>query len=218
MVRIERFSTTEEDAMTSTQLFGLCSMVLAMAAFAIYFITMLRGETKPSRSVWLIYCLLDVILIHQYTAEGVANENILLIFGFAAANTMIVVASLWLNTGVFSNREKAELVFCGLAAICSFFYPACSTIFFYAYYALIGCELSRKTWSDPNGESLLAWGTFALSDIANMAVLFIQIRSGQEMGLLDILTPTTLFLESGGISAIIFCRRRALRHAIAPSL
>lgn len=56
--------------MTTFQIFGYLSGVLALIAFFPYYRDIFRGKTKPERASWLIWGILDLVALFSQLAKN----------------------------------------------------------------------------------------------------------------------------------------------------
>ncbi len=140
---------------------GIIGSGVAFVGFLIYIVSILKGETKPSRSTWWILALVMALTIASSLSIN-ARENIWIQCVYFV--TYIIVASLSLSPkyGYGARLENIDKVCLIGALMCG----ALWVVFNSPLAAFLGSIVidfiglfptMKKAWQDAGSESIVAW-------------------------------------------------------------
>lgn len=149
---------------------GILAGAIAFFAYAIYIRSILRGESKPSRTTWWIWSLMGLVLFLSYFFSGAENTIWVPLVEFIGPLS-IAIFSIRYGEGGLDN--KTDMI-CLIGAIVSiivwiiFNNPvvALTTNLFIDSFALI--PTIRKSYLRPENESFKAWFGTWIADTLNL--------------------------------------------------
>lgn len=96
--------------MTSSTLiiFAEVSAVFSLLAYAFYAVSIVRGNTLPSRATWLIWSVLLILAAVSYDSAG-AQETALFAYASALGAIIIALISIKYGKGGWEPLDKAAL-------------------------------------------------------------------------------------------------------------
>lgn len=141
---------------------------LFFGAFIPYSIQILRGKAHPSKATWIVWAVMDIMIMVQMKFQGNANGQIIgasLGAGFVAAIVIKYGEPGW---------TLMEKICMGLSGLGLVFWLATGDAFNAMLISLavllIGSITTvQKAWNDPAGEDKLTWFLWVLSGICAFA-------------------------------------------------
>ncbi len=149
---------------------GIIAGIVSALAYIIYFRSILKGETKPSRVTWWIWTFMGAIMASSYYASGARDSMWSPIVEFIGP---FLTALLAIKYGEGSRADKTDKI-CFLGGIISIILWALTgnpvvalifnlTIDFFAVVPTI-----KKSYLRPQNESFWAWSGTGLGDFLNL--------------------------------------------------
>jgi hypothetical protein len=150
-------------------LFGISAGVLGFLALVPYIRAILRRETSPQRTSWLIWSVVGIIIAASYQASG-AEETIWLAWVFVLNTFIILGFSIKYGAG---RSSKLDL-FCLNAALLSLLFwliwgsPQTTFLICLALDGLAAVPTIRRAWFNPKAENLTSWVIITLASVLNV--------------------------------------------------
>ena len=153
-------------------IFGIISTVLILASGPSYFLSTIRGETKPHRGTWFIWALLGSTAFISQAALG-ASWSLLFTGVDSLGSTAMFVLSLRYGVGGWTVIERVALVIAmiGIAA---------SVIVRQPLVALIAAIIADvcgyaltivKAYKKPSSEDVVTWTLIAFSALCGVVAV-----------------------------------------------
>lgn len=155
------------------QSFGVAAGVLGLIQAVPYVISILHNKTRPHRTSYFIWFVIDLIQLATYYRAGARGTIYLtLAFTFVAA----LIFALSLSSKGMGGRTRIDLacLVLGLVAVAVWVTTGSAVL---ALYASIGVQAFGyiptilKSWRLPQTENILSWVLGALATFANLAAL-----------------------------------------------
>ncbi len=190
--------------MDTKLILGSIAVILGLASGIIYYISILRGKTRPHLYTRLVWAVVEsIIFLGQYLSGGGPGSWPT---GVAAVLTygIVILCTKYGTTDItFSDRVALVLAFLCIIPwvifkdpFLSVFFAACIDI--WAIFPTL-----RKTWNSPKSESLLSWSVAEL----RMVCAFFALSS---YSLTTYFYPVEAFVMNGVLIGIIMWRRRTI--------
>jgi catechol 2,3-dioxygenase-like lactoylglutathione lyase family enzyme len=144
---------------------GYISAFLGIIAVIPYIRGIIRGNTRPERLSWLIWVLLDVILVFSQLAKG-GSYSVLMTVGFLVADLAIFLLSLKYGyRNKLLKRDYIALAGVGLGLLLWYVSKEAAIAIFAAIIidAMGGVLTIIKSYESPKTENLTKWVLTALS-------------------------------------------------------
>lgn len=140
-----------------------------IVAYVPYFVSIVKGETKPSMTTWWIWSALEIMLSVSYVMSGAENTIWLPIASFVG---MILTATLSL---FFGKRGLTSIdSICLIGSVIGFIVWIVSGNPVVALYCFLVVDLFAviptitKSWRNPLEEDLFAWVITLASGVVNL--------------------------------------------------
>lgn len=172
------------------QILSVLSFIFILASYVPYIQAIRKGTTKPAKASWVIWGLLDTIILAAMIAKGTVNYQIVgTIFGVW---TVMYLAVRRGEPG-WTNLDKFCLTGSALAVVIwqIFDSPTLGLAASLAANFIGSIPTLGKTWDDPKQENKLAWTLGWIScvltvaavptwslDVAGQPLTFLAIQSG----------------------------------------
>lgn len=154
------------------EIVGGMAGILSFFAYVLYYISILQGKSRPSRTTWIILTVVGCLIVASYYAEG-ARSTIWIPVAYTIGPLIAAVLSIKYGEG---GTTKLDL-FCFLVCILSIFLWIWSSNPFYTLMINIGVDAIGmiptlvKSFIDPLSEDLLAWWTTLVANGLNVVAL-----------------------------------------------
>lgn len=156
-----------------TSLLGLVASIIALVAYAVYIVSVFRGNTRPHAFTWGIWGCITTIAFFAQVSQGAGPGS--WVMG-CTAGACFLIAAFALRTGshIFARTDWLALIGC-IIAICLWILthnPLWSVILITFIDAIAFIPTFRKAYHSPHQELALAFflnglkfvfGIFALS-------------------------------------------------------
>jgi uncharacterized membrane protein YeaQ/YmgE (transglycosylase-associated protein family) len=169
---------------------GILGGIVGLAAFAPYFVSAWTGETRPSRTTWLIWSVVSSVLAASYVSSG-ARQTAFVPISYAVGSWAIAALALVKGTSGWSRLE----LWCLLGAVVGLLAWAVSGTPMTALVANLVVDFCGavptvgNVMRDPSSESAAAWCLFLAANTFNLLALR-SLRVDQ------VLYPAYLFVLS----------------------
>lgn len=151
-------------------IFGIVAGMIALLAYVVYVISILKGETKPSRVTWWIWAFMGLVLALSYKFSGADNTVWVPYVEFLGPFT---IALLSIKYGEGGLENKTDLI-CLVGAIVSiilwiiFDNPVIALVTNLAIDSFAIVPTIKKSYLRPEGEDFWAWFGTGMADTLNM--------------------------------------------------
>ncbi len=143
-----------------------------LVAYLPYLISIVNGETKPSKATWWIWSILEVMLSASYIMSGAENTIWLPIAG-------IIGMTLTAFLSLFYGKKEWTIIdsICSLGSVMGivvwFFSgsPMVALFCFLVVDILAAIPTILKSWKEPFEEDLFAWLITLVSGVANLLAI-----------------------------------------------
>lgn len=143
--------------------------LISFVAFVPYIHSTWRRRTRPNRATWWIWTLVGFLLAGSYYASG-ARHTVWVAVSFALGPLVIAVLSLKRGEGGWTRLDRT----CLLGALVSlllwwFSHSPLIALLFNLIIDMLGAiPTVRKSYLEPQGESLVAWILFLVGNGLNL--------------------------------------------------
>jgi hypothetical protein len=160
--------------MSIQSFFGQTAGLLSIAAFALYWISIVRGKTRPNRATWIILTVVGILLASSYYSEG-ARETIWVPLSYVIGPAIVVLLSIRYGEGGWDPLDKFSLIGTLLTIpLWILSGSALLTLIINIFIDFLGIlPTIKKSYLDPSGEDTFAWGITALSGVLNMFAIVV---------------------------------------------
>jgi hypothetical protein len=151
---------------------GRVAGVLVVVQVIPYLVSIFADETRPQRTAYAIWSIINVVSITSYIASG-ATTTIWTGLAYAATAWLIFGLSLKYGNGGF-NRLDISCFCIALAAITLWVDTSNPVIALYATLVadvIAYIPLARKAWARPETENTLSWCMASLTGLLNLLAL-----------------------------------------------
>jgi hypothetical protein len=181
---------------------GLGSGALSLAAIGVYLLDILRGGTRPSRSTWWVFALLNLTIVATYYAAG-ARETVWLPASYGVGFLAVAVLSLRYGEAAWTTLDTLCLggAVLGLVAWLALGSATAALAVLVAVDAVGMGPTLLKAWRRPWSESRSAWLVGALASLLNVAAVgsWSIVVAGY---------PLYLLAVNGAAAALVLAPRR----------
>lgn len=143
-----------------------------LVAYLPYFVSILKGETKPSKTTWWIWTILEVMMSTSYVMSGAESTMWLPI---ASGIGMLLTAILSLKFGDEHHHQVDHIfIICSLIGLDIWILSGSSLVGLIAFLAVdlfAAIPTLFKAWDDPFEEDLFAWIITLISGLINLFAL-----------------------------------------------
>ena len=147
---------------------GILAGIISFSAYLFYILSILRGQTKPSRTTWFILSFISVVIVASYDASG-AEDTLWVAVSNAFAS--IVIALLSIKNGVGGSTRLD--IFCFVGSVGSLILWWLTDSALLALIANLVIDLlaliptMTKSWLRPEEEGRLAWTLTLIGNTLN---------------------------------------------------
>lgn len=181
-----------------TAQFGIVAGIFSFSAYFFYIAAILKGKTRPSRSTWIIWAFIGIILAISYKESG-AEDTVWVAVSEAIAPTIIALLALKYGKG---GTERTDI----LAFVGSFFSLILWWLFDSALIALVtnlaidffaAIPTIKKSYSEPEEEDRFAWTLTQTGNLFNLFAIDKLIFG-------VIIYPVYTFIIDGIITSLLY--------------
>ncbi len=165
--------------------FGILAGVIVLIAFIPYTLSILRGETKPSRASWLIWFLMDVAVVLSYRAVG-ATDTLWIGVGLLSGSTVVMVLSMFYGEGKLTRLEWLCLVGATLSTIAWVIAGPAIALFLYLIIDTFAyAPTIQKAYANPESENKWAWSVTFTGVLVNLLAIPAIAWQSMDVGILS---------------------------------
>lgn len=186
---------------TPEKIFGYIAGAFALLAFVPYINAILKKQTKPSQTTWIIWAIQDILTLASYYVSG-AKETLWVPIGFAIGATISAALSLKYGEKTWDRLDIA----CMIAAIASILiWPltksALTVLLINLFMGAVGAiPTLKKAYRNPKSEDPWTWRLFVISSLFNLLAI-------KEWVFKIAIYPIAITLIDGSIAAVVFWPR-----------
>lgn len=184
---------------------GLVAGIIALLAYVVYVVSIIRGKTKPNRATWWIWAFMGLVVGISYYASGAVN-TIWVPFVEFIGPLSIALLSIKYGEGGLDNKTDLVCLFGAIFSILLwivFNNPVVALVTNLVVDSFAIIPTIKKSYLRPEGESFWGWFGTGLADSLNMfaverftfAILLYPIY----MLVSDLIIIITLLLKKKGI-------------------
>lgn len=149
---------------------GIIAGVIALLAYIVYIISILRGQSKPNRATWWIWAFMGLVLALSYKFSGASNTVWVPYMEFLGPLSIALLSIKYGEGGITSKTD----IFCLLGAVTSvilwivFNSPVIALVTNLAIDSFAIIPTIKKSYLRPEGEDFWAWFGTGFADTLNM--------------------------------------------------
>lgn len=185
---------------------GILAVIITFIGYAPYVWNTLKGKTRPHIFSWFTWALVTFLVFAlQLYGKGGAGTYTTLAAAFLC--TLIFILGLKNGKRDITKFDVIVFIFSLIATSIWVFakQPIISTLLLVAINTLATLPTIRKSWKDPNSETLFLWEMAALRN-------FLGILALSNYSVLTWLYPATNVLANVIESLVLIFRRRRLKE------
>lgn len=185
------------------QLFGFISGFFATIEFIPYIRDILRGKTKPQRTTFFIYAILNTISFSSQLAKGATN-SLWLPFVFFIGTLTVFILSIKNGVGGFQKKDFVALFIAAVGLIAWYFTKeAAIALYLVILVDAAGTSLTiEKAYKNPESETIITW---VLSSLAGLLAL---LSVGSLNPVLISFPLFIFFIDGAVVMAVLLGKRR----------
>jgi hypothetical protein len=155
--------------MSTHAVFGVIAGIISVCGYIPYFRSILKGQTKPNRATFLIWSVVDVVLLTSYISSG-ARTTIWVALVYCFCQLGVLALSIKRGVGGLAALD----ITCLFGAVFALIMWWITSNAHVALYLGIICEILgflptiKKAYLDPSTESKQAWTTGTIAAIVNL--------------------------------------------------
>lgn len=148
---------------------GKVAGIISLIAFVPYFISIIKGKTKPNKVTWLIWTLLGILLYLSYKEAG-ANETLWVPLIYIICPFFTIILSIKYGIGGWTRFDKLCLVGALVSTLLWIITGSPTTaLSLFLLIDLFGAlPTVKKAYVAPEQESKLAWFLMCLANCVNL--------------------------------------------------
>ncbi len=140
------------------EILGITAVAFGLVSGLIYYISIFRGKTKPHLYTRLVWAVVETIIFFgQYAAGGGPGSWSIGIAAMLSLGIVILCVKYGTRDITRGDRVALTLAFLCILPWIIFRDPLWSVIFATLIDIWAILPTFRKTWNDPNSESVLSW-------------------------------------------------------------
>lgn len=185
---------------------GILAGVISFIAYLIYFVSILRGESKPNRVTWWIWTFMGAILALSYYYSGAKNTIWAPIVEFIGP---FITALLSIKYGEGGMVDKTDII-CLAGGIISILLwivtgnPVLALILNLAIDQFALIPTIKKSYLRPEGENFWAWFGTCLGDFMNILAI-------EKFTFAIVVYPVWMFIDDLIIVSLLGIRRKRVK-------
>lgn len=158
--------------LTFHQILGITAAILAIVQIIPYVVSILRGKTKPSRSTYVIWTVINVVIALSYISAGATTTVLLRI---VAVGTSLLVLALSFKYGM-GGLKRLDLVCFAVAGFAIALWLVSKNPVLAVYMSLAASTIGfiptiRKSVEQPETENMMSWGITTVAALLNVMAL-----------------------------------------------
>ncbi len=153
-------------------LIGQIAGFIALVSFVPYFLSILRGETKPQRVTFAIWSFVNIVTLLSYFAAG-ARETIWILFVYAIFQIVVFILSLKYGMGGFNKLDIACLGGATLGILLwAITKNPLTALYITIFVEFLGwIPTAKKVYLIPTTENTLSWSIASIAALLNLFAL-----------------------------------------------
>jgi hypothetical protein len=191
-----------------SEVLGYLAGLAAISAYAPYILSILRKETRPSRSTWIIWTVASLVLLSSYFSVG-ARGTIWLPLAYAIGTIIVMLLSLRFGEGGWSKFDKICFTssFLSLMLWWIFDSPLLALLLNLSIDVIGSFPTMKKVKRDPKSENKLGWTLFFVGVVLNLlSALF-----GGKISFEIMIYPAVMFTTVGIIFYFVVIHKKSLK-------
>ena len=151
---------------------GMAAGILNLAAFVPFIVTIFSDGKRPNRATWIIWAVLNWILLFQYSQTG-ANETWWVTLGLVVGSTPLALLTLRWGEGGWTRFDLCCIAGAAVSLVVWLYFGSPQTGLLMAL-AVDGFGVAatiRHAYRKPWEESAIAWSLFFVGDALNVAAV-----------------------------------------------
>jgi len=154
------------------ELLGIIAGIIAFSAYLLYYFSILKKKTVPSRTTWWIWTVVGSIIGISYFFSG-ARTTIWVPLGEVAGPLGVAILSIWYGEGGWTKFDR----YCIVGAIISLLVWFVSGSAVLALISSLGIDLSaalptiKKIYKDQKSEDRVAWSMTSFANLLNIIAI-----------------------------------------------
>lgn len=149
---------------------GILAAGLSTVSFIPYVAAILRGETKPDRTCWLIWCVLSTLSGGSNLIEG-ATTSLLFVSSQVFGTLVVCVLSIWFGSGQLLNKSNVTILGVATVGVGSWLLTETAVyglVISIAVSALAGTRTVWKSYNAPTSENGRPWIMLLVASLFGM--------------------------------------------------
>ncbi len=181
-----------------TKIFGLIAGILSILAYIPYISSILKGSTKPNRASWLIWLVMNIIILASYHSSG-AESTIFVLVSYSIGTIIVALLSLKYGEGGWTSFDRTCLIISAVGLLLWFIFnsPLPALLINIAVDMTGALPTIRKVYCNPQIESKSAWLLFFAGSIANLVAI-------DKFEFAIVVYPVAMFLIIGAVFFLVF--------------
>lgn len=150
-------------------LFGQVAGIVSFAAYILYYISIVRGRSRPNRATWVILTVVGVLIAASYYASG-ARDTMWVAIAYTIGPLIAAILSFKYGEGGTTKLDIFCLVACAFSVVLWILSenPMYTLIINIAIDFLGILPTLTKSYIDPESEDAVAWSVTTLSNGLNL--------------------------------------------------
>lgn len=191
---------------TIKTILSVISIILIFLSYSFYIKDILKGKSKPHIFTWGLWSLIIFILflLQLSAGAGIGSSPTL----FVSLICLIIFILSWIKESD-KNIKFIDIIFL-VITICTIPVwlltktPLLSTILLIIVYSFAGAPTIRKSWTDPNSETISLW-------VINGFRGLISIFALSKYNFVTLAFPSVVFLAAFSLAFLLFYRKNILK-------
>lgn len=153
-------------------LLGQIAGAVSLLGFVPYIVEIVQGKTRPNRATWWIWTVVGAMLCASYFASG-ARHSVWVPLSYVVGPLITAILSLRYGEGGWDRFDRG----CLGASLISLLVWLVARSPLLALAANIGIDVLgalptiRKSYYEPEAESVLSWAVFLVADTLNLCAI-----------------------------------------------
>lgn len=183
---------------------GVSAGVATGLSYVSYVISILRKKTVPARASWLIWCVLNFVVLMSYRALK-ATTTIYVPLAYTFGTVIIVILSIFYGVGGWTKFDRRCFVVIAISLVLwKITGSALLALSMNALVDVVGTlPTIKKVYHDPESEDKIAWILFLVG-------AFLNVLAINKFTLEIALYPIVIFIAIGTVFYFIFLRKHNL--------
>lgn len=184
-------------------LLGIISALLVLISYSFYIRDILRGKSIPHVFTWGLWSLIIFIIFILQLSKGAGLGALSTLFVSILCFVVLVISLIKEKN---KNIRKIDVIFLLITLLSIPLWliaksPTLSTVLLLFVYSMAGEATIRKSWVNPNSETLILW-------IINAIRAFVAMLALSSYNFVTLAFPLLVFLSAIGFSLLLIIRRK----------